>query len=181
MSMRRTPFHKEQEEKKKIYWTELTIRDWRLLAAATEKGLCFVGSEGASMDEMHYFLHTRFKGSYILVHDPEVMDSYVQALSNFLLGNSRALHLPFDLEGTPFQQEVWEALKHIPFGQTRSYSELAHELARPSAVRAVGSAIGANPVLIAIPCHRVLGKNGKLTGYRGGLDMKKRLLDLELK
>jgi methylated-DNA-[protein]-cysteine S-methyltransferase len=74
---------------------------------------------------------------------------------------------------------VWNALCEIPYGQTQSYSDIANYIAKPASVRAVGTAIGANPVLISVPCHRVIGKNGSLTGYRGGLDMKTKLLQLE--
>ena len=84
-----------------------------------------------------------------------------------------------DLHGTPFQMAVWEALRKIPFGVTVSYTDIAERIGKPSSVRAVGTAIGANPVLITVPCHRVIAKSGKLTGYRGGLDMKEQLLGLE--
>ncbi|MDF2630461.1 MAG: methylated-DNA--[protein]-cysteine S-methyltransferase [Symbiobacteriaceae bacterium] len=87
--------------------------------------------------------------------------------------------LPLDLRGTPFQQEVWQALTAIPFGATCSYAHIALQIGRPKAVRAVGAANGANPVPIIVPCHRVIGSNGKLTGYAGGLGLKQRLLELE--
>jgi len=74
---------------------------------------------------------------------------------------------------------VWKALNEIPYGQTKTYSDIAHSINKPAAVRAVGAAIGANPILLAVPCHRIVGKNGTLTGYRGGLEMKKKLLELE--
>ncbi|HYF91763.1 MAG TPA: methylated-DNA--[protein]-cysteine S-methyltransferase [Symbiobacteriaceae bacterium] len=87
--------------------------------------------------------------------------------------------LPLDMRGTPFQREVWQALTTIPFGQTRSYGQIAAQIARPKAVRAVGAANGANPVPVIVPCHRVIGSNGTLTGYAGGLELKQRLLELE--
>ncbi len=87
--------------------------------------------------------------------------------------------IPFDFHGTTFQLDVWKALSEIPYGQTKSYSEIANQIQKPRAVRAVGSAIGANPILITVPCHRVIGKNGALTGYRGGMEMKTKLLKLE--
>jgi len=83
------------------------------------------------------------------------------------------------LHGTAFQQSVWQALLEIPHGETVSYSDIAERIGNPKAVRAVGTAIGANPMLIIVPCHRVIGKNGSLTGFRGGLEMKIQLLDLE--
>ena len=87
--------------------------------------------------------------------------------------------MPIDLHGTPFQQIVWKALQEIPYGQTVSYSDIAERIEKPNAVRAVGTAIGANPVLIIVPCHRVIAKSGKLGGFRAGLEMKEQLLELE--
>ena len=89
--------------------------------------------------------------------------------------------MPLDLYGTKFQKSVWTELQKIPFGETSTYSDIAEKINKPSAFRAVGSAIGANPVMIVIPCHRVIGKSGKLTGFRGGLLMKQKLLALEKK
>lgn len=83
------------------------------------------------------------------------------------------------LEGTDFQKSVWNAIVQIPYGTTLSYRELAARIGRPEAVRAVGGAVGANPVPIVVPCHRVLGSDGKLTGFAGGLNVKERLLELE--
>ena len=87
--------------------------------------------------------------------------------------------LPIETRGTPFQQEVWEVLNRIPYGKTYSYQEVALKINRPRAVRAVGTAIGRNPISIIVPCHRVIGTNGSLTGFAGGLPRKKLLLDLE--
>ena len=87
--------------------------------------------------------------------------------------------LPLDVVGTPFQQQVWSALQRIPVGQTRTYAEVAAGIGRPTATRAVAAACGANPVAIVVPCHRVIGSNGKLTGYRWGVERKRKLLELE--
>lgn len=87
--------------------------------------------------------------------------------------------VPLDLRGTPFQKQVWELLLGIPFGETRSYGQLADQLGDPNATRAVGAANGRNPVSIIVPCHRVIGASGKLTGFAGGLNAKKYLLELE--
>nr|WP_286168732.1 methylated-DNA--[protein]-cysteine S-methyltransferase [Roseburia sp. 1XD42-34] len=94
-------------------------------------------------------------------------------------GKRQKFELDVDLYGTAFQQKVWQALQQIPFGKTVTYSDIAESIEKPQAVRAVGAAIGANPIFIIVPCHRVIGKNGALTGFRGGLDMKKRLLLFE--
>jgi methylated-DNA-[protein]-cysteine S-methyltransferase len=91
----------------------------------------------------------------------------------------RAFDLRLNLKGTPFQVRVWEALRHIPYGETRSYAQQARAVGAPDAVRAVGAANGRNPIPIIVPCHRVIGSNGKLTGFGGGLPLKRWLLDLE--
>lgn len=104
----------------------------------------------------------------------------VQQLAGYFAGQPMHFTLPLDLShGTPFQQSVWQALLHIPRGATTSYGELSRRIGRPSAVRAVGAAVGRNPVSIIVPCHRVLGADGSLTGYAGGLERKVALLRLE--
>ena len=101
-------------------------------------------------------------------------------LQDYFAGQRRDFALSLDLRGgTPFQQTVWQALLHIPFGQTISYSGLSQRIGQASAVRAVAAAVGRNPISIVVPCHRVLGANGSLTGYAGGLDRKAALLTIE--
>jgi methylated-DNA-[protein]-cysteine S-methyltransferase len=100
-------------------------------------------------------------------------------LDEYFLGERRAFDVPLDLRGTPFQRSVWELLRTIPFGETRSYGELAAQLGNPAAMRAVGAANGRNPISIVVPCHRVVGATGKLTGFAGGLEAKQTLLRLE--
>jgi len=114
-----------------------------------------------------------------LIKDREALQRYTMELAEFLEGGRRSFSVPVDVKGTPFQEEVWEALMAIPYGETCSYGEIAERINKKSAVRAVGTAIGANPVLMVIPCHRVIGKNGSMTGYRGGIEMKQLLLELE--
>lgn len=97
----------------------------------------------------------------------------------YLDGKRRAFDFPIVLNGTAFQKKVWAALRAIPYGQTRCYGEIAAEIGNPKASRAVGMANNRNPVMIAVPCHRVIGKDGSLVGYGGGLDMKRALLRLE--
>ena len=101
-----------------------------------------------------------------------------QAVASELL-DRQIFNLPIGLGGTDFQRKVWLAVGKIPFGQTTTYAKLAEQLGNPAAIRAVGTAIGANPLLIILPCHRIIGTNGSLTGYAGGLDKKKALLELE--
>ena len=100
-------------------------------------------------------------------------------IEEYLAGKRDTFSVPLDLNGTPFQKDVWEQLLAIPFGETRSYGQLARVLGKPQAMRAVGAAIGRNPISIIVPCHRVIGSSGKLTGFAGGLDTKAQLLTLE--
>lgn len=109
----------------------------------------------------------------------EVSDEAARQLEEYFRGKRKTFKLPLKLKGTEFQKLVWDALLTIPYGETRSYSEIACQIGRPKASRAVGMANHRNPVAIVVPCHRVIGKNGSLTGYAGGLDKKERLLDLE--
>lgn len=100
-------------------------------------------------------------------------------LREYFAGKRQTFSLHFDTQGTSFQQAVWHALTTIPFGETRSYGEIAQQIGKPKAVRAVGAANGKNPISIIVPCHRVIGSNGKLTGFAGGLDTKAFQLKLE--
>ena len=100
-------------------------------------------------------------------------------LTEYFAGHRTEFGLSLDLAGTPFQRRVWSALLAIPYGETRSYAQIALQMGNPGAVRAVGAANGRNPVAIVAPCHRVIGSSGKLTGFAGGLDAKARLLALE--
>jgi methylated-DNA-[protein]-cysteine S-methyltransferase len=161
-----------------IYWTLLKYDHWRLYIAATEDGMCYVGSPDAPLDELANWASKRYPNS-VLIEDSELLKPYAKELVEYLSGTRQQFTIPQVLKGTPFQVAVWDALQRIPFGSKVSYTDIANELGRPEAIRAVGAAIGQNPNLITVPCHRVLGKHGALTGYRGGLDMKVALLELE--
>lgn len=161
-----------------VSWTLLVHEQWQMYLAATSEGLCYVGSQDKPFAELSAWVMSRFPNS-MLVQDDEKLQPYAAELVEYLQGRRQRFTIPFDVHGTSFQVAVWNALREIPYGQTQSYSDIANHLQKPAAVRAVGAAIGANPVLITVPCHRVIGKNGALTGYRGGLDMKKQLLQLE--
>ena len=112
------------------------------------------------------------------VDDP-LLRGAAELLQRYFAGEPVAFDLPLDLHGTPFQQSVWRALLQIPAGRTSSYGAIARGLGTPQAVRAVGAAIGRNPLCVIVPCHRVLGQDGSLTGYAGGLPRKRSLLALE--
>ena len=105
----------------------------------------------------------------------------VAQLEAYFAGRLSRFDLPLSLEGTPFQQECWSILRSIPYGETVSYGEIARRIGRPAASRAVGAANGSNPIPIIVPCHRVIGSNGSLTGFGGGLSIKRQLLELELR
>ena len=107
------------------------------------------------------------------------LDAVCSQLDEYFAGKRRQFELSLAPKGTAFQQSVWQALLAIPYGRTCSYSELAHVIGKPQAVRAVGTANGANPISIIVPCHRVIGRDGSLTGYAGGLPRKQQLLELE--
>lgn len=110
--------------------------------------------------------------------DPLLREAAAQ-LADYWAGRRQRFELPLDLHGTPFQRDVWRALLGVSAGQTLSYSEIARQIGAPQAVRAVGAAVGRNPVSVVVPCHRIIGRDGSLTGYAGGLDRKTALLKLE--
>ncbi|QUH02884.1 methylated-DNA--[protein]-cysteine S-methyltransferase [Saccharopolyspora erythraea] len=111
--------------------------------------------------------------------DAEPFGECVRQLEGYFAGQRTEFDLPMRFTGTPFQQEVWTALRSIPYGTTVSYGELAERIGRPAAARAVGLANGRNPIGVVVPCHRVVGSSGALTGYGGGLERKRQLLDFE--
>ena len=152
----------------------------RVLVAATQVGICSIAFAN-SEDEAVSDLRGRFPNAQ-LKRDSAAGGLLKQALQYALSQMTEhplATSFPLDVRATAFQQRVWKALQQIPRGETRSYSDVARELGRPSAVRAVATAIGSNPVALAVPCHRVIGQNGALTGYRWGLDRKRKLLHAE--
>jgi AraC family transcriptional regulator of adaptative response/methylated-DNA-[protein]-cysteine methyltransferase len=148
----------------------------RVLIAATPRGLCSV-ILGDTDEELTKELHKQFAAAEIGA-EPGLKSMLSQVLSQFT-EHPAALDLPLDLRATAFQMRVWEALRRIPRGETVSYAQLAQSLGQPTAVRAVARACATNPVAVVVPCHRVIGSNGKLTGYRWGVDRKEKLLELE--
>lgn len=113
------------------------------------------------------------------VYETPLLNEASMQLESYLLGKLHLFNLPLDPSGTPFMKEVWKSLCEIPYGKTATYKEIAVRIGAPKAARAVGLANNRNPIPIFIPCHRVIGANGSLTGYRGGLELKKLLLDIE--
>ena len=125
-----------------------------------------------------FFANTVRPKEYELLETPLLKQAEKQ-LADYFAGKRRVFDLPLRPEGTPFQQEVWGVLAGIPYGETTTYGEIAKRIGKPSACRAVGAANGKNPISIFLPCHRVIGTSGKLTGYAGGLEAKEFLLKLE--
>jgi methylated-DNA-[protein]-cysteine S-methyltransferase len=143
-----------------------------LLLVAGEHGL-----RGIYFDE-----HRHFKGKGAdWRYDPDhaALSATCAQLDEFFAGTRTSFDVPLDLHGTPFQQAVWQELLAIPFGKTVSYGQHAQRVGKPQAARAVGAAIGRNPISIIVPCHRVVGSNGSHTGYAGGLERKRDLLAFE--
>lgn len=122
---------------------------------------------------------SRRLGAAIVLDCAPPIERAAQQLAEYFAGARQRFELPLLAAGTTLQREVWDALRQIAYGETRSYGQVAAAIGRPRAVRPVGSAVGANPIAIVVPCHRVIGSGGALTGYGGGLGRKRRLLDLE--
>lgn len=163
---------------KPVYWSTFMYKDWEINVAATDKGLCYVETPNKSCEEFNIWAKKKIPNA-LLERNDQQLKPFIKEITQYLNGVRRNFSFAYDLYGTPFQLAVWKASAEIPYGETRTYAEIAQHINHPKAVRAVGAAIGANPVLFAIPCHRIIAKNGLLTGFRAGLDMKQRLLALE--
>ena len=159
----------------------------RLMVAGTKRGICFAAmgdSDDALVAELRvdYPLATIHHGSVNGSggsHENPIVRESLSTLARYVAGQSAMPDPPLDIRGTPFQSLVWLQLRAIPIGETRSYTEIARRIGRPRAIRAVGTANGANPVSIIIPCHRALRASGHLGGYRWGLERKRLLLEME--
>lgn len=158
----------------RIAYTTFASPLGRVLVAGTARGLCSV----MLGDGVEKCLAEEFAEAE-LVHEPRALAEVKQAILEFLAGDASLAKIPLDVRGTVFQRKVWEQLRRIPAGETRSYGEIARAIGAPRAVRAVGSACGANPVALVIPCHRALRADGSLGGYAWGLAKKKKLLEIE--
>jgi AraC family transcriptional regulator of adaptative response/methylated-DNA-[protein]-cysteine methyltransferase len=148
-----------------------------LLVAATGRGVCKIGL-GDTPDALEKDLHDEFPQAQVIA-DEAHLSVAIAAITAYIAGEQPTLDLPLDIRATAFQRRVWEALRQIPYGEVRSYEELAGMIERPNAVRAVASACARNPVALAIPCHRIVRKSGELGGYRWGLQRKEKLLATE--
>jgi len=168
---------RRQGQGQEISYTVLDTELGKLLLAATERGLCsarFGGSETTLVRELKH----EFQAADIRRNDP-ALQPLASRMRGLLRSGAGAQNFPLDIRGTAFQRLVWEALRQVPRGETRSYSEIATQLGRPRAVRAVANACASNPVAVVVPCHRVVQKNGSLAGYRWGVERKRALLESE--
>jgi methylated-DNA-[protein]-cysteine S-methyltransferase len=162
----------------KIYWSTYNYLGHTFILASTDKGVCRVQFPHEGMETLRHWTARHFPGA-LLTEDRERFTETVRQLDEYFHGKRERFSLPLDMRGTAFQIAVWRELSRIPYGQVRSYGEIAKEIGSPKAARAVGTASGANPIPILVPCHRVIGSSGTLTGFRGGLKMKELLLERE--
>lgn len=150
-----------------------------VLVAQSKVGICAI-MLGDGTDELLQELGVRFPGATMVPADEEFR-KLIGTIMKFIEAPTSKFPLPLDIRGTAFQQRVWQALQNIPCGKTMSYAEIAQSMGAPDAVRAVGTACGANPLAVAIPCHRVVRTDGALSGYRWGIERKRQLLEREAK
>lgn len=161
-----------------VVWDTFPSRLGRMWAASTEEGLCSLALGPVAEDEFVRGLAARFRGAW-LERWPGVSADVAREVEEYLGGSRKQFSLPVHVVGSPFHIEIWEAVRRIPYGAVRSYSSIAAESGRPRAARAVGQAVGANRVLLLVPCHRVVASNGGLGGFGYGLELKVHLLALE--
>jgi methylated-DNA-[protein]-cysteine S-methyltransferase len=154
-----------------VWFTRMPSPLGPLLLAASAKGLRCLQFDAAKLPQA-----TRGE---VWIESPNALQPYAEQLLAYFRGELREFTCPLDLQGTAFQKDCWQALRRIPYGSTCSYADLARRVGRPKAFRAVGQANHRNPVAIIVPCHRVVGSAGSLTGYGGGLEIKEKLLRLE--
>jgi methylated-DNA-[protein]-cysteine S-methyltransferase len=155
-----------------LHFTRITSPVGTLKLVATDSALVAVAwrDQGAGQVPVHEAVEAR---------SHPVLDAASGQLGEYFAGTRQEFDLPLQFMGTDFQRRAWEALLTIPFGETRTYADMARQIGQPTAVRAVGAANGRNPLSIIVPCHRVIGASGALTGFGGGLDAKAKLLALE--
>jgi len=149
-----------------LYYSRIDSPAGHLLLVVSTRGLVALEFRGGKIREGW-------------IESSEKTAPYASQLEEYFAGRRRCFDLPLDIRGTDFQKRCWQELLKIPYGETRSYAAVARAMGNPTAVRAVGLANGQNPIAIIVPCHRVIGSDGSLTGYGGGLENKRKLLELE--
>ena len=172
--------HAEKKIEDPLTYARMTCSLGELILVASDQGLAAILLPVKDGDSVSARLIRTFPEATFQEGSP-ILSKAIRQLQDYFAGTRQTFDLPLDVRGTDFQKQVWRALGQIPFGGTRTYSDIARQIGRPKACRAVGAANRANPVPIVIPCHRIIGSDGSLTGYAGGLDIKQILLNLERK
>jgi len=162
-----------------VTFDQMPSRIGTLRLAATQKGICKIALGNETASSFMAWIERHIQPETIVKEKSTTIGHATRQLAEYLEGQRHAFDVMLDIRGTDFQRAVWMAVAAIPYGQTRSYADIAATIGKPLAVRAVGTANGANPIPLVIPCHRVVGKNGALTGYGGGLEAKRLLLEME--
>jgi O-6-methylguanine DNA methyltransferase len=166
-----------------LYCTNMNSAIGPLFLAASRRGLVALEFDARSPGQQSIRPNPRHvreeKMGIAFEHSPRRMRPYLSQLEEYFAGKRREFTLPLDLRGTDFQRACWRALLAIPYGKTRSYADIARAVGKPTAFRAVGMANNRNPIAVVVPCHRVIASDGTLCGYGGGLDLKRKLLELE--
>ncbi|MGG4497586.1 methylated-DNA--[protein]-cysteine S-methyltransferase [Brevibacillus reuszeri] len=165
---------------KELGYTTMESPIGPLVLASTEEGLCYIefADEEYDLETLHRWCKKTFLG-ISPERDDAINETAKMQINEYFAGERQKFDLPIVLYGTPFQKTVWNELKNIPYGETRSYKDIALAIGASKAVRAIGGANNRNPIPIIIPCHRVIGSNGAMVGYGGGLSIKEHLLTLE--
>lgn len=145
----------------------------------TPVGKLLLTADASALTGVYFADRHALDNAWVEAPNQAVLVQAATQLMEYFSSKRDSFELPLAASGTEFQRQVWQALRAIPYGETRSYADIAKAIGRPLAVRAVGAANGANPISIIIPCHRVVGSNGRLTGYAGGMERKQQLLALE--
>jgi AraC family transcriptional regulator of adaptative response/methylated-DNA-[protein]-cysteine methyltransferase len=169
--------YKRKGKNVKIHFTIYETRLGMMLIAGTDRGVCSV-QFADTRDALVAGLMAEFSAAN-LEENRELLEPWIHIMEAYLDGRGKQLDIPMDLNTTIFRAKVWEAIRRIPYGETRSYSRLAEEIGQPSAARAVASACAANPVALITPCHRVVHGDGTISGYRWGIERKRELLEME--
>ncbi len=151
---------------------------WRLRLARSWRGLCYLSLDADAIGSLSAHVSRHFRDAEV-VDDPAALAAEAGQIGEYLSGTRRQIDVDLDLRGTSFQVRVWRALLAVPYGTTITYGEVARAVGRPGGAHAVGQAVGHNPVGIVVPCHRVVASGGRLGGYGGSLEPKRRLLALE--
>ena len=165
--------------KDKIVWKIIDTRMGRLMVGASDKGVCL--TEFIDRKNLQVSLERLITdhNAELVYGSNEILENLIKELTSYFEGELKNFTVPIDIKGSPFQLDVWNALLKIPYGETTSYQNIAKVINNPNAIRAVGKANGENYLAIVIPCHRVIGSDGSLIGYGGGLNKKEKLLQME--